>query len=94
MRRSDPLRALVVEDAIHGLAAARGARAYAVGLASSLPPEDLEPHADMVVASLSELHDLARLRPRGAAGGGRGDMGADGGVGNGGAAAGRSGDVM
>eukprot|EP00803_Ostreobium_quekettii_P011695 evm.model.scf_781EXC.3 EVM.evm.TU.scf_781EXC.3 scf_781EXC:43318-51771(-) len=52
---SDPSKAVIVEDAIHGLHAAKGAGAFAVGITTSLPRERLEPHADMVVDSLVEL---------------------------------------
>jgi len=48
-------RALVIEDAIHGLVSARAAGAYVIGVASSLPISDLEPYADEVVGGLEEL---------------------------------------
>ena len=61
MRRTgcaDPRRALVVEDAVMGLLAARGAGAVAVGITNSLPRERLAAHADWVIDRLSEI-DLA-----------------------------------
>ncbi|WIA42276.1 hypothetical protein OEZ86_008291 [Tetradesmus obliquus] len=56
----DASRALVVEDAVHGLVAAKAAGAFAVGVTNSLPAELLSQHADLVVASLEQL-DLAGL---------------------------------
>ncbi|KIY92666.1 hypothetical protein MNEG_15297 [Monoraphidium neglectum] len=61
-------RALVIEDAAHGLAAARAAGAYAVAVTTSLPAEALAPHADEVVGGLRDLVGrLAALRPGGTA---------------------------
>ena len=63
MRRvncSDATRALIVEDAVHGLQAARSAGAYTVGITNTLPAAKLAPHADLVVAHLTDL-DLATL---------------------------------
>mgnify|MGYP001808190095 CR=1 FL=1 len=59
-------RALVIEDAIHGLSAARTAGAAAVAVATSLPAEALAPHADLVVGGLGDLvRRLAALRVAG-----------------------------
>lgn len=52
----------MIEDAVHGLQAARAAGAFAVGICNTLPRERLESEADLVVAHLAEL-DLARLVP-------------------------------
>lgn len=54
----DPSRCLVVEDAIHGLNAARAAGCFVVGITNSLPREHLAPHADAVVDTLQEVHAL------------------------------------
>ena len=51
----DPSKAMVIEDAVHGLIAARAAGAFAVGVTTSLPRERLAPHADLVVDNVSEL---------------------------------------
>ena len=56
----EPARCVVVEDAVNGLAAARGAGCFAVAVATSLPAEVLAGHADLVLASLAEL-DLEAL---------------------------------
>lgn len=55
---SDPARAMVVEDAVHGLNAARGAGAFAVAVTTSLPQERLVGVADVVVGSLAEVAAL------------------------------------
>ncbi|PNH01531.1 Protein CbbY, plasmid [Tetrabaena socialis] len=52
---TDPRRALVVEDAIHGLQAGRAAGAFTVGITNSLPGHLLAPWADRVIAHLDEL---------------------------------------
>ncbi|KAF6264080.1 HAD-like domain-containing protein [Scenedesmus sp. NREL 46B-D3] len=57
----DASRALVVEDAVHGLVAATAAGTFAVGVTNSLPAEVLSQHADLVVATLEQL-DLASMR--------------------------------
>jgi dual specificity phosphatase 12 len=63
---SDASRALVVEDAVHGLNAARGAGAFAVAVTTSLPRERLEAVADVVVGSLGEVAALLEaLVPQG-----------------------------
>ena len=59
---TDAARALVVEDSVHGLQAARGAGAFAVGVSNTLPAATLAPHADLVVGSLLEL-DFGSLKP-------------------------------
>ena len=75
-------RALVVEDAAHGLAAARAAGAYAVAVPTSLPEEALAARADEVLPGEGEggglralAARLATMRPREAAGGGSGGGG-------------------
>lgn len=55
---SDASRALVVEDAVHGLNAARAAGAFAVAVTTSLPEDRLQGCADVVVAALAEVGDL------------------------------------
>jgi len=42
----------VIEDAVHGLRAAKAAGAYAVGITNSLPRALLAPEADLVIDSL------------------------------------------
>ncbi len=64
---ADPSKALVIEDAVHGLNAARGAGAFAVAVTTSLPRERLEGVADVVVGSLGEVEALLEaLVPPGA----------------------------
>lgn len=46
---------MVIEDAVHGLIAARAAGAFAVGVTTSLPRDRLEQHANLVVDSVTEL---------------------------------------
>ncbi|PNH02596.1 Protein CbbY, plasmid [Tetrabaena socialis] len=55
---TDPRRALVVEDAVHGLQAGRAAGAFTVGITNSLPAHLLAPWADRVISHLDELVDL------------------------------------
>ncbi len=55
---TDPSRALVVEDAVNGLIAVRGAGAFAVAVTTSLPAAALEPYADLVLTDLSEVKCL------------------------------------
>lgn len=65
MRRlgvTDPSRVLIVEDAVHGLNAAKAAGAFAVGVTNSLPRQDLLKCADLVVDRLDEI-ELASLSP-------------------------------
>ena len=52
---TQPARALVVEDAVNGLKAARAAGCFTAGITNSLPGGLLAPHADLVVGSLAEL---------------------------------------
>lgn len=52
---ADASRALVVEDAVNGLKAAKGAGCFTVGVTTSLPAEDLGGWADVVVASIGDL---------------------------------------
>lgn len=56
-------RALVVEDAVHGVHAAKGAGAYVVGITNSLPRSLLAEHADAVIDTL--LGFDPRVAPRG-----------------------------
>eukprot|EP00798_Chlamydomonas_sp_ICE-L_P008652 gene8652-34104_t len=53
---------VVVEDAVNGLKAAKGAGALAIGITNSLPRASLEPYADLVVDHLDEI-DFTTLRP-------------------------------
>lgn len=59
---ADPARAIVIEDAVHGLQAAKAAGAYAVGIHNTLPAHLLQGHADRVIGSLVDL-DLASMQP-------------------------------
>lgn len=69
-------RALVIEDAIHGLVAGRAAGAYVIGVTTSLPAESLVTHADEVAGDglPGLVRRLATLAPaaRGTAAGGSG----------------------
>ena len=56
-------RAVVVEDAVNGLAAARAAGCFTIGVATSLPAGALRGHADVVVEGVADI-DLAALRRR------------------------------
>lgn len=58
----DASRAVVVEDAVNGLAAARAAGCFTVAVATSLPREALEGHADIILGSIADV-DLDVLRP-------------------------------
>ena len=65
LRRVDCTNAaqcIVVEDAINGLKAAKGAGCFTVAVATSLPADDLAPHADVVFERLADikLEDLRR----------------------------------
>lgn len=59
---TDASKALVIEDTVHGLQAARAAGTFAVGITNTLPADVLSSHADQVVAHLTDL-DLATLLP-------------------------------
>lgn len=48
-------RALVVEDAVHGVHAAKGAGAFVVGITNSLPRAVLAEHAHAVVDTLVDF---------------------------------------
>lgn len=61
---TDPQRCIIIEDAVNGLKAARGAGAFTVGVTTSLPADRLAPWADLVVDRLEEL-DLAGVVPQG-----------------------------
>ncbi|GLC33037.1 hypothetical protein PLESTB_000377800 [Pleodorina starrii] len=58
----DPRRALVVEDAVNGLKAARAAGMFAVGITNQLPAALLGPWADLVVTHLDQV-DPVGLTP-------------------------------
>lgn len=58
----DASKALVIEDAVHGLQAARGAGGYAVGITNTLSAARLREHADRLIDHLTDL-DLASLVP-------------------------------
>ncbi|KXZ47886.1 hypothetical protein GPECTOR_32g499 [Gonium pectorale] len=60
----DPWRALVVEDAVNGLKAARAAGMYCVGITNQLPANLLADWAHRVVDHLREL-DPTTMRPDG-----------------------------
>lgn len=55
----NPATAIIVEDSVHGLVAAKAAGAYAVGITNSLPASALEPFADELVTSLREVRLVA-----------------------------------
>ncbi|KAG2441137.1 hypothetical protein HXX76_003989 [Chlamydomonas incerta] len=59
---TDPWRALVVEDAVNGLMAARSAGMFAIGITNQLPAAVLAPWAHRVVSHLDEV-DPAGLAP-------------------------------
>lgn len=52
---SDPSQAMVIEDAVHGLVAAKDAGAFGIGISNSLPPDRLQPNADLVISHISEI---------------------------------------
>lgn len=58
-----PDRCIVIEDSLHGLAAAAAAGMARVALTSTLPAVALRPHADRVIDGLAELSadQLAQL---------------------------------
>jgi len=56
----EPHRAVVVEDAVNGLMAAKGAGCFTVAVATSLPAEVLHEHADAVFDSIADV-DLRGL---------------------------------
>ena len=59
---SPPERIVMVGDSLHDLHAARAAGAIAVGITTGLASrEELAPHADYVIDSLSELSELPPL---------------------------------
>ncbi|KAF5834188.1 HAD-like domain-containing protein [Dunaliella salina] len=59
---TNPSKALIVEDAVNGLLAAKAAGAFAVGISNSLPGPVLHPHADLVVSHHDEI-DFEHLNP-------------------------------
>ena len=62
----DPKRAIIIEDAVNGLKAARASGAYVVAVTNTLPARVLAPHADRVVAHVTELDLPAMTAPDGA----------------------------
>ena len=60
-----PRRAMVIEDAVHGLRAAKAAGAFAVGVTNSLPTDMLSPEADLVIDSLVGFSPQTVSLPRG-----------------------------
>ena len=50
----------MVEDAVNGLKAARGAGCFAVGITNSLPRHMLESYANAVVDEISECSQLLK----------------------------------
>jgi beta-phosphoglucomutase len=66
--RLPPARCAVVEDAVHGVEAARAAGMAAVALTGTAPREQLARRADLVVDSLGELTPAAIRRLIDAAG--------------------------
>jgi len=64
MRRlgcDNPKQALIIEDAVNGLLAAKAAGAYAVGVTTSLPKGRLVTVADAVVDNLAEMYTILGL---------------------------------
>lgn len=61
VRCVDPSTALIVEDAVLGLKAGKAAGAFTVGVATSLPRQALEPHANVVYGALADL-DLRKMK--------------------------------
>lgn len=57
---TDARRAIIIEDAVNGLKAAKGAGAYVVAVTNTLPAAVVAPFAEKVVASVADL-DLATL---------------------------------
>eukprot|EP00951_Prasinocladus_malaysianus_P009158 scaffold66847_cov40-Prasinocladus_malaysianus.AAC.1 len=50
--------AVIIEDAVNGLKAAKAAGAFSIGITNTVSRETLEPHADLVVDSLQEVLKL------------------------------------
>lgn len=57
---TNPSEAVVIEDAVLGLKAAKAAGALAIGITNTLPRSDLEPVADIVLSSITQI-DLEKL---------------------------------
>lgn len=57
---SNPAEAIIIEDAVLGLRAAKAAGALAIGVTNTLPRSSLEAEADLVLSSLSQI-DLEQL---------------------------------
>ena len=53
---TDAQRAVVVEDAIHGMLAAKAAGTHVVGITNSLPKEKIASYCDVVVDHVRELN--------------------------------------
>lgn len=49
---------MVIEDSVHGLTAARDAGAFGIGICNSLPADQLQPHADLVINQIFETRKL------------------------------------
>ncbi|GIL44422.1 hypothetical protein Vafri_1895 [Volvox africanus] len=59
----DPRRALVVEDAVNGLKAARAAGMFTVGITNQLPTDILVPWSDLVVSHLDQVDPVRLTNP-------------------------------
>ncbi|GIL92911.1 hypothetical protein Vretimale_14787 [Volvox reticuliferus] len=59
----DPRKALVVEDAVNGLKAARAAGMFTVGITNQLPTDILAPWSDLVVSHLDEVDPAGLTHP-------------------------------
>lgn len=57
-------RCVVVEDSLQGVKAGKAAGAYVIGVAGTLPREEIKPYCDIVVDSLEELDLDAILSER------------------------------
>lgn len=55
---SDPSRAMVIEDAVNGCVASRGAGCFTVAVTNTLPRSMLESAADRVVESAAEATSI------------------------------------
>lgn len=60
VRCENPARAIVIEDAVNGLVAAKAAGCFAIGITNQLPWESLAEHADLVVDTVDDI-DLGAL---------------------------------
>lgn len=55
-----PRNCVVFEDSLQGVMAGKNSGSYVIGVAGTLPANDLQPYSDMVVNSLEDI-DLLRL---------------------------------